>query len=104
MPDVVGPTGKEMAEHDLTHIPYRDWCKHCVQGRARENQHRRQQGDQKDEIPLIAMDYCSMGKNEERVATTIVIKDKESKAMKAYEVTRERFRRWRSCEQDQSVD
>ena len=24
------PTKKEREEHEATHIPYRDWCAHCV--------------------------------------------------------------------------
>ena len=34
-----GPTKKEREEHEATHIPYRDWCKHCVRGRAPNRQH-----------------------------------------------------------------
>ena len=29
------PSPAERAEHDLTHIPYRPWCKHCVRGKAK---------------------------------------------------------------------
>ena len=25
-----GPSAQEREEHELTHIPYRAWCKHCV--------------------------------------------------------------------------
>ena len=35
-----GPTQKERAEHEATHIPYRDWCRHCVRGRATNRPHR----------------------------------------------------------------
>lgn len=29
------PSPAEVAEHDLTHIPARPWCKHCVRGKAK---------------------------------------------------------------------
>ena len=29
------PTQEEREEHDLTHIPYRPWCEHCVRGKAK---------------------------------------------------------------------
>ena len=29
------PTQKEVDEHNLTHVPYRNWCPHCVKGAAR---------------------------------------------------------------------
>ena len=25
-----GPTQKERAEHEATHIPYQDWCRYCI--------------------------------------------------------------------------
>ena len=25
------PTASELASHNLTHIPYRSWCDHCVE-------------------------------------------------------------------------
>ena len=28
------PTQAEIDEHNLTHMPYRSWCIHCVRGRA----------------------------------------------------------------------
>ena len=27
---------EEPAEHMLTHIPFRSWCRHCVRGRGKE--------------------------------------------------------------------
>ena len=28
------PTKKEVEEHEVTHLPYRNWCWACVQGRT----------------------------------------------------------------------
>eukprot|EP00971_Amphidinium_carterae_P106648 2112668-Amphidinium_carterae.1 len=28
------PTQQEIDERNVTHLPYRDWCKHCVQGKS----------------------------------------------------------------------
>ena len=28
------PTKAEVYEHEVTHLPYRTWCKHCVRGRG----------------------------------------------------------------------
>jgi hypothetical protein len=27
-------TAREVAEHNLTHLPFRDWCPHCIMGEA----------------------------------------------------------------------
>ena len=34
------PTVSQMADHRVTHFPYRCWCPHCVEGFAREYAHR----------------------------------------------------------------
>ena len=67
-----GPTQKEREEHEATHIPYRDWCKHCVRGRAPNRQHRvKIKGDGDTEgrkVPRISMDYFFMSQEGERAA------------------------------------
>ena len=35
------PATEEVDKHELTHVVFRSWCKHCVSGGAREDQHRR---------------------------------------------------------------
>ena len=35
------PSRAEVEEHELTHIPYRAWCRHCRAARGREDCHRR---------------------------------------------------------------
>ena len=40
---VVGkaPSQKELDEHMATHLPYRNWCKHCISGRGQNDHHRK---------------------------------------------------------------
>ena len=33
------PTKAEIEEHEITHLPPRDWCPHCVAGHGISNQH-----------------------------------------------------------------
>ena len=35
------PTWEVIREHELTHLPFRAWCPHCVRGRARDDMHLR---------------------------------------------------------------
>ena len=35
------PSPAEVEEHELTHIPYRPWCRHCRAARGRSDVHRR---------------------------------------------------------------
>ena len=51
------PTQEEWENHQCTHIPFRSWCKHCVEGRGGVGQ-RREEDDQEDDHLKIRMDYC----------------------------------------------
>ena len=30
------PSREEVETHNSTHLPYRNWCRHCVRGRGKE--------------------------------------------------------------------
>ena len=50
------PSRQEVQEHELTHIPYRSWCAHCVRGAGRSDAHRRRprQGEEEREQHVTA--------------------------------------------------
>ena len=83
----VGPTRKEREEHEATHAEFKDWCKHCVRGRGRNNPHRRKaEGGEEDkeeqEVPRIAIDYHFMkDKNGEDQVPLITMVDSKTKAV-----------------------
>ena len=61
IPDVVSK--KEYDEDMLTHLPYRNWCSHCVAGKCREDGHFiRTSSNRANEVPRISMDYCFLGR------------------------------------------
>ena len=33
------PSQREREEHEATHMPFRDWCVHCMMGRGRTHHH-----------------------------------------------------------------
>ena len=37
------PTPEERAQHEVTHLPFRSWCRFCVMGRGRQEGHFRQE-------------------------------------------------------------
>ena len=39
------PTRAEALEHEITHLPFRDWCDVCVSGRGLMDPHRRRDPD-----------------------------------------------------------
>ena len=57
---------EEREAHELTHTPYRAWCKHCVRARGRNAPHRTREEERKSGgIPKVAMDYFFMSRADE---------------------------------------
>ena len=50
--DVKGPSAEEIARHNLTHLPYRSWCRWCVLSRKPNPKHVRSHFAKRD-IPLL---------------------------------------------------
>ena len=55
--DPLQPTARQVAEHRVSHMPFRTWCKHCILGRGRGTPHRRGPGSA---LPVIGVDYFFM--------------------------------------------
>ena len=51
------PTAQQRREHDLCHVPYRSWCKHCVRGRGKRRAHSRIKSGRDEDLPHAAIDY-----------------------------------------------
>ena len=52
------PTQREREDHEATHVPFRDWCAHCMMGKDRTHHHvAKQKGEDQSRRPIIAMDY-----------------------------------------------
>ena len=47
------PTEQQRAQHNLTHLPYRSWCEHCVRAKGKERQSKRNT----DRQLVIQIDY-----------------------------------------------
>ena len=62
--DPGSPTPREIEEHNVTHMPFRSWCPHCVSGKAKERHHKKQTDADKKNIPEIVFDYCFLGWDE----------------------------------------
>ena len=83
------PSRQEIMEHELTHLPYRNWCAACVRGKGVSHGHRKSEADDDRKVPLIGLDYAFIkksGEGEDAKAvmsevTTLVIKGSRSKAV-----------------------
>ena len=68
-----GPTRMERMLHEITHLPYRPWCRHCVEGRGRSRYHSQHLEDRSGETPVVGMDFASLGPRE-----TVIDREEES--------------------------
>ena len=66
------PTPAEVARHNLTHLPYRNWCPHCVACRRANAPHRSSPSKGDRSLPLFVADYAFIRKPNEDVVTMLV--------------------------------
>ena len=72
MADPQLPFAAEIEAHNLTHLPYRCWCRHCVRGRGKEMPHTRSIKPN-GEVPEFHFDFCFPGDEEPGKYITILV-------------------------------
>ena len=72
------PSQREVEEHCLTHLPYRNWCSHCVQGKGKSAPHFKR-ASREDSLPEVHFDYCFMSTAGQPLVTILVAKERETK-------------------------
>ena len=79
------PTDKEVEEHYMHHSEFRQWCPHCVKGKAVSYGSKSRRKDEEGGLPMISIDYMFMAdgqtKDEEKGMPLLVMKDKRSKTI-----------------------
>ena len=88
------PSKKELEEHERTHLPFRNWCKHCVFGKAKSSPHRKADA-REGEKPVVSIDYMYLHERKEKGKTRwdksaedgmpiVVMHDSDSKGVFAF--------------------
>ena len=54
------PSQREIDDHYLTHLPFRNWCPHCMRGKAKELDCKKS-GGEKGSMEEFHFDYCFPG-------------------------------------------
>ena len=93
------PSKKQIREHhQASHLPFRSWCKFCVEGRGRHDHHRSgQEVDKFDkQIPCVSLDYCFMGDDrvDAKECPILVSFDNNTGSVNAYAVKRKGVVMW----------
>ena len=73
------PSAEEVRVHGLTHLPYRNWCPHCVRGRGREMDHQRKSEEDQGGVPEYHMDYCFPGDEEGQKLVVLAVVERRSR-------------------------
>ena len=87
MPSPIVVTRREREEHELTHLPYRSWCPHCVRGRGRNCPHHQGVKDKHDKeamVPRVALDYFFLNEEDKVKETNPMMVMKEEASGEAY--------------------
>ncbi len=54
------PTEKEFEDHHRTHLPYRNWCPHCVRAKGKDLDHRKAADSDRGSAEH-SLDHCFPG-------------------------------------------
>ena len=74
LPKPTAPTIAQRERHELTHLPFMDWCRHCVMARSQAAPHRRSKKHSTNrEVPVVSADFCFMGQAEQEGTHPIVV-------------------------------
>ncbi len=65
------PTEAERLEHEMTHVPYRSWCRHCARGRGKEMGHKKV--EEKPTVVEVHMDLCLPGDVDGSGSLTVLV-------------------------------
>lgn len=87
LPEPIVPTRAEVEAHNVTHLPYRSWCKWCVMARRRNTAHSFRPNSSRRSMPHLVADHCHMRDyNDVKRATTLVAKMYPAKAIRSVAV------------------
>ena len=75
------PTEKELEDHKVDHLPYRSWCRECVESKAPAAAHKRDVS-KKRRIPVVAFDYLDLHKDMQRLEGSAVVSDQPRSRIK----------------------
>ncbi len=86
LPTPSQPTKQEIEEHNITHLPYRSWCKHCVRGRGKSHAHHQLDAESSHVVPHVSFDYVFLGQDDEKTLPIILVRDHSTRTTYSHAV------------------
>ena len=77
------PSQEEIDRHNVTHMPYRSWCRHCIMGRGRSAPHKKLDAEKQHVIPTVSHDYGFIGRDDKTAMPMLVGKSHRTQWMSA---------------------
>ena len=71
MNDPKMPSKEEVEKHNMSHLPYRSWCRHCVRGKGKELAHKK--ANRETEMHKFHFDWVIPGEEEPRITLTVMV-------------------------------
>jgi hypothetical protein len=71
MNDPKMPSKEEVEKHNMSHLPYRSWCRHCVRGKGKELAHKK--ANRETEMHEFHFDWAFPGEEEPRKTLTVMV-------------------------------
>ena len=81
------PTAAERKEHEATHLPFRNWCRHCVRGRGLQAGHYKVKEEER-KVQEISIDYCFPASEGQEGITVLVARERGTRMTCATQVPR----------------
>ena len=73
------PSLQEKEEHEMTHLPFRSWCRSCIMVRGREENCRNTMEEER-QVPEVHLDHRFMGDEKEgETLAFLVARDRETR-------------------------
>ncbi len=69
LPSPSEPSKQERDLHELTHLPFRIWCEHCVQAKGKHSPHPSLQ----DRRPVIQIDFAFLTTKEHPTSSIAIL-------------------------------
>ena len=73
------PSKAGVEAHNLNHLPFRSWCRHCVRGRGQEESHRKAEERDGDGVPEVHLDFAFPGSHGQAGLTLLVARERDTK-------------------------
>ena len=82
------PTDAEREEHGVTHLPYRNWCRHCVRGRGKEAAHQGAAADHVNGVGEFSLDYAFPATEGGDGMTLLIVRERATRMTCSMQVPR----------------